>query len=215
MPLIYKEDLREEFNLLVWDLNESEEQLKKKLSPNNIDLKKLTSFTHPLKRKYFLVTIIILKYFNIKSKQFKKDNNGAPYLINTDKFISITNKYNIIAVVVSNFSVGVDCEFYNKKIIPIKEKFIHNYEKEWLPINNQIKYLTQLWTIKESIYKAYSGLNLRYTENIFSDPFEITKTYGFGNTVIDNKIKRVKLYFRNSKKYSLTIALNKNLVKKK
>lgn len=217
MPLIYEEDFSEKFNLLVWNINESENDLKKYIYLNNSDLEKLSSYSNTLIRKYYLVILNILQYLNIDSKELKKDKNGAPYLIKKNKNISITNKNNIVAVVISDFYVGVDCEFYDKKIIEIKQKFIHKNEKNWFPMKNQIRYYTQLWTIKEAVYKVYSDLKLSFTKNIFSDPFNLTITHGYGNVVIDNKIVKVKLYFRNSKKYSLTIALvqNQTVINKK
>lgn len=80
------------------------------------------------------------KYFNIR-----KDKNGKPYLINSNKYISISHTDKYTLVITSLNPVGIDIE----KIKKIKPEL-----KNYLCINTDSKYkFFKEWTRREAMIK--------------------------------------------------------------
>lgn len=93
------------------------------------------------------------------SKRFKveKDFNGKPYLINSNKYISISHTDNYTIVIISKKNVGIDIE----KIKKIRPEF-----KKYLNINSKSKYkFFKEWTRREAMIKR-DNMKLSDIKNI-------------------------------------------------
>ena len=51
--------------------------------------------------------------------------------------------------------MGIDLQIITEKIFKVSNKFINDLEKKLIEKNN-LKKLTQLWTIKEAAYKYFT-----------------------------------------------------------
>ena len=158
------------------------------LSPKELDI--YSRFTSP-KRKYeFIAGKIACKKAFFKSISGEKDSfekfpfvsvlneeSGAPFVENSDLFVSVSHSHEIAIASVSNHKVGVDIEQINPKRISALKRMSAEYPSE------DICDLTALWTLKESLGKAlrtgiienfslYDTQNLRYENGVYHCDFK-------------------------------------------
>ena len=150
-------------NLLIWNITESESELKKSINLSSIVKSRLDEIKSCSQRKQFLGVQNLLKILNIKNKELTYNANGKPILSN--KYISITHSFDYCGVVVSSKKIGVDIEKLRPKILNIKKKFISDRELDLFTNDNVID-VTKIWTIKESVYKAFGFSGLDFKNNI-------------------------------------------------
>ena len=147
------------FELLIWKIRNTE-----KFEINNIAnniVKKIDSNKSVLRKKQILAVHQILKFKGFSSDELFYNKNGAPCLKNGLK-ISISHSDLYAAVCLSKEKIGIDLQTLNEKILRVVDKFTNQTEKKSIDENN-LKDMTQLWTIKEAAYKYFSvgQLNLK------------------------------------------------------
>ena len=162
MALIDHTQLFNRFELLIWEINDTD-KIEVSNLPNNI-LKKIDSNKSQLKKNQILAVHKILNHRNIQSHDLFYNSYGAPILKNGLN-ISITHSKLFIAVCLSKEKIGVDLEIINEKIFKVADKFINHLEKK-LTEKNNLGRLTQLWTIKEAAYKYFSVGKLSFKSDI-------------------------------------------------
>ena len=134
------------------------------------------------------------------------NDNGAPYL--TDhRYCSISHTDGYGAVVVSDNKIGVDVEIYKDKITRIASKFVHPAEGFVNKSENSLKMLTRLWTVKESVYKAFGVPGIHFSKVIQVDPFQLQDQQGTARLVHLKTEYFFKLYFRTITNGELCIAI--------
>ena len=147
-----------------------------------------------------LITIILLNYKNLFSRQFfKKCNNQYNdflyYIINYDELYfrvsplkySLSYKYNIIEV---EFIVG----FYDKNNNPIKPSNLALYNDLHIICHNKIKYNTIINTLPDIYHNEYFKC---------LDYFKINENIKVGIEIFINEKKYIKIYFYNQKNINL------------
>ena len=162
MALIDHTQLFNRFELLIWEINDTD-KIEVSNLPNNI-LKKIDSNKSQLKKNQILAVHQILKHRNIPSQDLFYNSFGAPFLTNGLN-ISISHSELFVAVCLSKEKVGIDLQIKNEKIFKVSSKFINDLEKKFTEKNNLEK-LTQLWTIKEAAYKYFTMGHLSLKNDI-------------------------------------------------
>jgi len=152
MALIDHTQLFNRFELLIWEINDTD-KIEVSNLPNNI-LKKIDSNKSQLKKNQILAVHQILKHRNIPARDLFYNSYGAPFLSNGLN-ISITHSESFVAVCLSKEKMGIDLQIISQKISKISDKFINDLEKKFTEKNN-LQRLTQLWTIKEAAYKYFT-----------------------------------------------------------
>jgi len=209
MPECYKELINLTTHIRVWKINESESELTKGLELSKEALTKLSQRRSILHRKGYLAIRKLLKSYNIDPLIHKYDKNGAPYL--TDgRHLSISHTKDVAAIAISSQPVGIDLEPYQEKIIRIAPRFLHVKESSDLKKNKDIHYLSQIWTAKEALYKAFRKPGLNFSKQILIDPLEDNSKEGIGSIIFRNSVKKYKLYFRHFDGFCLSLATTKN-----
>lgn len=88
--------------------------------------------------------------------------SGKPTL--TNGFISMTHSGNMVAIALSkNQDIGIDLEMISQKIDKVKHKILHPKDTY-----KNLQELTQLWTIKESVYKLFDGSDVFFMNNVLT-----------------------------------------------
>lgn len=162
MPLVNSLNVNSS-NLLLWRINESEEELNKDLNLSDFYKSRLGKIKAIRRRKQSLSIHHLLKSSKI-NQEFFYDYNGKPKLSN-NKFISISHSFDYSGVAISNNKVGVDIEKFRPKILDISKKFISQTEQDLIK-ELDIENLTKVWTIKEAVYKAFGYQGIDFKENI-------------------------------------------------
>ena len=205
MPISHKENIENLLHLGVWEITETELELRKGLALSSKALTRLSQRKSEVHRKGYLAIRQLLKFFEIEPQIHQYDLQGAPYL--TDgRHLSITHTKNVAAIALSSSPVGVDLEHYQEKIKKIAPRFLH--EKETVEGAKQfdIQYLTQIWTAKEALYKAHRIAGIHFNKQLLIEPFEATSKEGKGRIFHNEKTWEYELVFRYFHDYCLTVA---------
>ena len=210
MPECYKEKIDNKKQIVVWDITESEIELYKDLSLSKNALFNISQRKSIVHRKGYLAIRQILKNLNIDFTLHQYDQNGAPYL--TDgRYISISHTKDKAAVVIALKPVGIDLEYYQNKIKKIAPRFIHQNEISDIQKLNDIKYLTQIWTAKEALYKIFHKKGIHFKSQLQVDKFDKEKSNdGLGTIFYNGKTYKYSLHFRYFNNFCLTLATTKN-----
>lgn len=210
MPECYREKIDNKKQIVVWDITESEIELYKNLSLSKNALFNISQRKSIVHRKGYLAIRQILKNLNIDFTLFQYDQNGAPYL--TDgRYISISHTKDKAAVVIALKPVGIDLEHYQNKIKKIAPRFIHQNEISDIQKLNDIKYLTQIWTAKEALYKIFHKKGIHFKNQLQVDKFDREKSNdGLGTIFYNGKTYKYSLHFRYFNNFCLTLATTKN-----
>jgi 4'-phosphopantetheinyl transferase len=184
MPLFQREIINKNTEIVLWQITESETQLQEGLLLSEQALQRLSLRKSENHRKGYLAIRQLLKTLGIPPHIHQYSNIGAPYLVD-GRHISISHTKDIAAVAISSTSVGIDIEYYKEKIKKIASRFLHPSEYRSPESENEIEYLTQIWTAKEALYKLSHKPGLIFKEQMCIEPFEKEDTEGLG-MVIEN-----------------------------
>ena len=204
MPVIDDLNLSPKTKVVIWEINESLQDLKSKVVLSEDSLKLLNQKKSEIHKKQFLAIRNIFKFLCIDDKDLKYDKAGKPIFFQNKK-LSISHSGNYAAVITSNYNVGIDIEKISDKAIKIKHKFLQielNYPIEF---NNQISLI--YWNIKESIYKAMGIIGVDFKKNILALPLDINATKCKSWYVNNDDIYSFETYFRISKNYTLAFVI--------
>ncbi|MDB4108180.1 4'-phosphopantetheinyl transferase superfamily protein, partial [Flavobacteriaceae bacterium] len=155
----------------IWKISEPKEFFMNQIELKPESLERVNEMKSELHQRGFLSVRMLLSEFGYKDIDLVYDSFGKPHL-KDGKHISITHSYNFSAVVVSSKKVGVDIEKQREKITKIATKFI-GFEDSYLNENDSklIQKLTQIWCIKESLYKLYATPGMVFKKHFLVVPF--------------------------------------------
>lgn len=192
MPL-YKDFSQNNDIILVWKYNSNDE-----LNTDLIQKPDIEKVKHYPPKK-ILEYLIIRKMLKCKLPYHSiiYEENGEPILTPRDFEISITHSFPYAALAISTKKIGIDIEKVNPKILKIKHKFLNDEELIWTKNENELNYLTIIWTIKESLYKLhhtkYWSLKKHYNVKPFQlDNISKIECSVYDNNFIDNFSANVK-----------------------
>ena len=98
--------------------------------------------------------------------------NGRPYLIGEHQQLSISHSRDILCVLLSDSEfIGIDIQFPSEKIRRVAHRVFNEGELNWA--NDDLKKLTQLWCVKEAVFKSCRIKGLDFRKEILVD----TKTF--------------------------------------
>lgn len=119
------------------------------------------------KRNRELIIGRLIKETIFKDDIVVYDKNGAPYLYNnsTKKKISISHADKYIGLIDSEFEVGLDIELITEKAKRVATKFTNKEEFKNFDLLSSIE-MTQLWTMKEVMYKAAHKKGISFRNDI-------------------------------------------------
>ena len=209
MPECFREKIDDKKQIVVWDITESEIELCKDLSLSKNSLFRISQRRSIVHRKGYLAIRRILNNLNIDPELPQYDQNGAPYL--TDgRFISISHTKDKAAVVIASRPVGIDLEHYQNKIKKVAPRYLHKDEISDPQRYDDIKYLTQIWTAKEALYKIFRKKGIHFKSQIKVEKHKTKgSNSGFGSIFYNGKTYEYFLYFRYFSDFCLTLATTK------
>ena len=119
-------------------------------------------------KEYFLAVRKVLKNEDLELT-IEYDSKGKPYL-NKEKGISISHSNEIVAIGISNeLDFGIDIQYKTDKIFKIKNKFLSKNESKFLDKTDDIDFLINIWSAKESIYKALGKEEISFSKDLEID----------------------------------------------
>ena len=92
-------------------------------------------------------------------------DSGAPFLVDSNQFISISHSGNLFAIHLSKQGcVGVDVQLMKKNLYRGRGYFINDFEEKNFSLTE--RELLLIWCAKETVYKTQKGEIQFYKENI-------------------------------------------------
>ena len=204
MPIIDDLNLPPKTRVVIWEINESLQNLESKIVLSENSLKLLNQKKSEIQKKQFLAIRNIFKILSIKDNEVKYDKAGKP-IFSQNKALSISHSGNYAAVIMSDHSVGIDIETINDRILKIKGRYLETELNYPLELNTQTSLI--YWNIKESVFKAVDKPGIDFKKNILVPPLDIKKNVVRSWYVDDDKIYSFDTRFKISKKYTLAFVI--------
>lgn len=177
MPVVFRKSIGASTELGIWKIEESADQLYRRLQLDEREKSVFDSFKNQHKRSlHWLGSRVLLrtmlntdKYINLKIDEYRK-----PYLVNFPHHLSISHSYDYAAVMVSlGGPVGIDIEQISSKIGKIAGRFLLPSELEFIDPGARQEHLYACWSAKEAIYKWHGKGGLAFFGGITLEPFKL------------------------------------------
>jgi 4'-phosphopantetheinyl transferase len=107
-------------------------------------------------------------------------DSGKPFLLNDERFISISHSKDFLGVLISKYNCSLDIEEISNKVEKVKFKFLNENEGTLIP--NDPKNLTRAWTVKEVLYKLSDFPIRSYTSELLILSWEEDNVKGITKT---------------------------------
>jgi phosphopantetheinyl transferase len=171
MPIFFQHQINETTRLGIWKIEEAEE-----FFLSNVPLQK--EVTHPHKRLQHLAGRFLLQFLfpDFPYELIRIADTRKPYLPDEQYHFSISHCGDYAAAIVSNNQrVGIDIEIPSGKVERIKEKFLNEDENlEFIApqagqnseLTENSKFITLLWSAKESVFKWYGNGKVDFRQHI-------------------------------------------------
>ncbi len=179
MALYLIKDLDDDYHsrVGVWQVNESEAELRALCSVPSDELEEISYIKNESLRKQKLAVRALLDALFEEKVYLSHHDNGKPYLENSAMNISITHTTRYVAVILNpTDEVGIDCESLDRDFSAVEKKALSEEEIEGLEDIDKDQRNEQLaiyWCAKEAIYKKMSRYKVDFAEQIGIDDFRI------------------------------------------
>ena len=172
MALYLRKELENEAEIGVWEITETEEELKE-LSMTPTDEMEEISFirSESLRKQRLAVRALLNTLFDDKVYLSHHDN-GKPYIENDAINISISHTERFVAVILhKEENVGIDIESLDRDFSVVEKKALAEDEIDDLEDEKRNEQLAIYWCAKEAIFKLLSVYNLDFAEQIEIERF--------------------------------------------
>ena len=175
MPLMLHRSLMRDVQMGIWEITESEPELKSRLQLNDAELAFLATIKVERKRLQWLASRCVVRFL-LCTPEFIAMNvspSGQPLITSMQRNVSITHSGKFAgAMVSSQQAVGLDLEEVSDKVMAIRHKFINEAEDKFLDANDSMSTLVA-WSAKEALFKWYGKGEVDFRKNMTLHPFEL------------------------------------------
>ena len=168
MPLFKTINHSPSTQILIWKITEPFSELFEQVTLNETNAIRLNGMKSEMHQKGFLAVRKLLQVAGYTDFDMFYENSGKPNLMD-DHYISVTHSFVFAAIVISVNRCGIDIELQRDKIKTIQRKFLSEKEFEKITPEHEVRNLTTLWAVKESIYKLIGLPGLSFKNHIFID----------------------------------------------
>ena len=177
MPLYLKKELEDKTRIGVWQVTETEEELKALSSVPSDEMEEISFIrSESLRRQKLAVRALLDEMFEDKVYLSHHDN-GKPYIENSITNISITHTEKYVAVILNdNEDVGIDIESLARDFSSVEKKALSEDEIDDLEEDEKRNgQLAIYWCAKEAIYKMLGQYDVNFAEQIEVEKFRPKK----------------------------------------
>jgi phosphopantetheinyl transferase len=169
---------KNDLSIGLWKIEENELFFKEQLHLSEIEEQELSELSQR-KQIEWLASRYLLHLTLGKEDRYSciKDDHGKPYLLGLNQYISLSHSRDYVATIFGNKPCGIDIQYYIDKITMISKKFVTNTEWSFINMEQKIAYLHAIWSVKESVYKAYGKKGTSLLNDILVHPFELDNNY--------------------------------------
>lgn len=172
MPEYLFKTYNNDVSLLVWQVEETADELLKMLPEKILHDKVYASIAVPHLQLEFLagrlVAQRICEQLNISYSGIIKDEHGKPHLADCKWEMSLTHSKDFVAIAVHpEKEVGVDIEKPGSKLRRIMPRLFSAKENKM--VDGDLIKMSWFWSAKEALYKLYGKRGIDFTEHLFLD----------------------------------------------
>ena len=157
-------------HVYTWQLTETVAQLSAGLTLSQEEQERLTTLHSEKKQREFLAIRHLLREVQLPTTALSYTSEGKPQL--EEQYISITHSHDFVMIALSSRPIGIDIERCTPRILRLAPRFTPWQAPSDMDELTQIQAYTQLWTIKEALYKVTNLPSVRFYEDLQVPHFE-------------------------------------------
>ena len=151
-------------HVYTWQLTETVAQLSTGLTLSQGEEERLTMLHSEKKQREFLAIRHLLREAQLPTTALYYTPEGKPLL--EGPYISITHSHNFVMIALSPCPIGIDIERCTPRILRLAPRFTPWQALPDMDELTQIQAYTQIWTIKEALYKIADQPSVRFYEDL-------------------------------------------------
>ena len=172
MALYFKKQLDNGAEIAVWQITETEDELKALSSVPSDEMEEISLFGSESQRKQKLAVRALINELFDEKMYLDHHDNGKPYLENCATNISITHTEKYVAVIIHDEDdLGIDIESLDRDFSAVEQRALSEDEIEDLDDDSRNEQLAIYWCAKEAIFKRMSQLRVDFAEQIEVEKF--------------------------------------------
>ena len=172
MALYFKKELDNGAEIAVWQITETEDELKALSSVPSDEMEEISLFGSESQRKQKLAVRALVDELFDEKMYLDHHDNGKPYLENCATNISITHTEKYVAVIIHDEDdLGIDIESLDRDFSAVEQRALSEDEIEDLDDDSRNEQLAIYWCAKEAIFKRMSQLRVDFAEQIEVEKF--------------------------------------------
>lgn len=172
MALYFKKELENEATIAVWQITETEDELKELSATPTDEMEEISFIQSESQRKQRLAVRALLNTLFDEKVYLSHHDNGKPYLENNAVNISITHTEKYVAVILhEEEDCGIDIESLDRDFSAVEKKALSEDEIDDLEEEKRNEQLAIYWCAKEAIFKLLSRYNVDFAEQIEIERF--------------------------------------------
>ena len=172
MALYFKKELDNGAEIAVWQITETEDELKALSSVPSDEMEEISLFGSESQRKQKLAVRALINELFDEKMYLDHHDNGKPYLENCATNISITHTEKYVAVIIHDEDdLGIDIESLDRDFSAVEQRALSEDEIENLDDDSRNEQLAIYWCAKEAIFKRMSQLGGDFAEQIEVEKF--------------------------------------------
>ena len=172
MALYFKKELDNGAEIAVWQITETEDELKALSSVPSDEMEEISLFGSESQRKQKLAVRALINELFDEKMYLDHHDNGKPYLENCATNISITHTEKYVAVIIHDEDdLGIDIEALDRDFSAVEQRALSEDEIEDLDDDSRNEQLAIYWCAKEAIFKRMSQLRVDFAEQIEVEKF--------------------------------------------
>lgn len=184
MPFIKKIEV-EKGIIGIWELTDTINSLISAFQFSDIEKEEFKKFSLKKRQSEYLASRLLLLQLLGKKTEIIYHESGRPQIKNSTINISISHSANLVAIFISEDSVGIDVEISDRNIDKVVGRFLNPKELEWIEQSGNPKFLKMLfWCAKEAIYKCACQSGIQFDTQILIQPFDFANSDFFEGKVI-------------------------------
>ena len=172
MALYLRKKLENKAEIAVWQVTESEDELRNLVSVPTDELEEISLFRSESQRRQKLAVRALINEVFEEKMYLNHHDNGQPYLENCATNISITHTENYVAIIIhDDEEVGIDVESLDRDFSVVEKKALSEDEIDDLDDDKRNEQLAIYWCAKEAIFKRMSQNRVDFAEQIEVEKF--------------------------------------------
>lgn len=176
MALYLRKKLENKAEIAVWQVTETEEELRSLVSVPTDELEEISLYRNESHRRQKLAVRALLNEVFEEKMYLNHHDNGKPYLENSVTNISITHTDKYVAIIIhDDEELGIDIESLDRDFSAVEKKALSEDEIDDLDDEKKNEQLAIYWCAKEAIFKRMSQNRVDFAEQIEVEKFNLKK----------------------------------------